>query len=461
MAFTVCLIVDNPLRDLDGLVLLGWQLTKLGAKVWLVPMHSQRFDIPKLKPDVVVSNYLRSNNLEALRQYRSAGARVAILDTEGVGGKSAKHFSDMVASVNGYDCVDRYYLWGEAQHDQFIAHPGLGGPAPFLSGCPRFDFCADPWKKSLPETIAPGYVLFNTNFPVVNARFSTGPEDEIRAMRSAGFTDAFAREFLSANRVGFTGMLEAIKKVATALPNERFVVRPHPFESPLAYARLGLANVEVRQEGSVLPWLRDSKILVHQNCSTAVEASMMHREVISMDWLAGGALALDGPTAVSRRCGSVDQLVAFLKGIDDYGLPVLDEALQLARQRVIRDSYHEIDGSAAERIAHDLAHLVNGTSLPKPSSEPSEPTLHERRNDSSGTLVRQFLGYRTVQAVKRWRNPAQFKALASKNFDRWDVEQIIKRLAGVDAGHVVSTLSQPLSWSGSSRCVGIQKAHGY
>jgi hypothetical protein len=52
----VCLIVDNPLRDLEGLVLLGRQLAIRGAKVTLVPMYEQGFDVPAL---LVLMNYPR------------------------------------------------------------------------------------------------------------------------------------------------------------------------------------------------------------------------------------------------------------------------------------------------------------------------------------------------------------------------------------------------------------------
>ena len=50
----VCLLVDNPLRDLEGLVLLGWQLAAKGATVTLVPMYEQGFDVPALRPDLVL-----------------------------------------------------------------------------------------------------------------------------------------------------------------------------------------------------------------------------------------------------------------------------------------------------------------------------------------------------------------------------------------------------------------------
>ena len=41
----VCLIVDNPLRDLDGLILVSWHLSQMDVDVYLVPMYVQATDV--------------------------------------------------------------------------------------------------------------------------------------------------------------------------------------------------------------------------------------------------------------------------------------------------------------------------------------------------------------------------------------------------------------------------------
>src|SRR3979411_3101357 len=84
----VCLIVDNPLRDLEGLVLLGRELATRGVKVTLVPMYEQGFDVPALQPDLVLLNYTRPNNADLIKAYKRAGILVGILDTEGMGGNN-------------------------------------------------------------------------------------------------------------------------------------------------------------------------------------------------------------------------------------------------------------------------------------------------------------------------------------------------------------------------------------
>ena len=57
----ICLVVDHPDRDLDGLVLLATRLAGLGAEAFLVPLY-HLYEIPFLAPDFVVLNYLRPSN---------------------------------------------------------------------------------------------------------------------------------------------------------------------------------------------------------------------------------------------------------------------------------------------------------------------------------------------------------------------------------------------------------------
>src|SRR5512134_117776 len=79
----VAIIVDSPKRDLDGALLTGYQLAHRGVEVLLVPLYQQGYDLPWLRPDGVVVNYVRENNRELLATYRSLGICVMVMDTEG------------------------------------------------------------------------------------------------------------------------------------------------------------------------------------------------------------------------------------------------------------------------------------------------------------------------------------------------------------------------------------------
>ena len=79
----VAIIVDNPFRDLNGCVLLATKLASSGHYVYLVDMYNQLFNAPSILPDVIIVNYVRSNNIEYIRYYKSLGINVIVLDTEG------------------------------------------------------------------------------------------------------------------------------------------------------------------------------------------------------------------------------------------------------------------------------------------------------------------------------------------------------------------------------------------
>src|ERR1700761_7777399 len=211
----VCLIVDNPLRDLEGLVLLGRQLAVRGATVTLVPMYEQGFDVLALRPDLVLVNYTRPNNADLIKSYKRAGILVGVLDTEGIGGKNPDQFAEMVKSVGCNELVDLYCVWGQAQHAAFLRNGTVPAELLHATGCPRYDFCAAPWRTALPQpSVAPGYVLINTNFPTVNPRFSGSSSAEEESMVQAGFSREFARQFIADAALAYRSVLDVSIKLA-------------------------------------------------------------------------------------------------------------------------------------------------------------------------------------------------------------------------------------------------------
>ena len=152
-------------------------------------MYEQGFDVPALRPDLVLVNYTRPNNADLIKSYKRAGILVGVLDTEGIGGKNPDQFAEMVKSAGCTDLVDLYCVWGQAQHAAFLRHDTISTSLVHATGCPRYDFCAMPWRNALPKpSFAEGYVLINTNFPMVNPRFSGSSSSEEDAMVHAGFT---------------------------------------------------------------------------------------------------------------------------------------------------------------------------------------------------------------------------------------------------------------------------------
>jgi surface carbohydrate biosynthesis protein len=421
----VCLIVDNPLRDLEGLVLLGRQLAVANARVTLVPMYEQGFDVPQLRPDLVLLNYTRPNNADLIKSYKRAGILVGVLDTEGNGGKNPDQFAEMVKSVGRTDLVDLYCVWGRAQQVAFERHGTVPANLLQATGCPRYDFCAAPWRAALPKPSAEsGYVLINTNFPVVNPRFSKGSSDELEAMVQAGVEREFARQFIVEAERAYRSVLDVSIRLAKHFTGVRFVLRPHPFENIRSYDALAqLPNAHVIQEGTSLEWISGARLLIHQNCSTAIEATMLKVEPLSMEWFNTPALRLETASKVSRVAGSEADLIELVRQGLDQRLPPVAQETETFRNQIIGDLFTAVDGASSSRVTRAILDTIAGKGravapLPRPSAR-----------GLAATAVRSALGYRASSALRRrFGSPENERRRLGKAFMPEAVNSALRRL---------------------------------
>ena len=425
----VCLVVDNPLRDLDGLTLVAWQLAQQNCEVWLVPMYEQAFDVRAVDADFVLANYARINNRSHLCSYLREGIRVGVLDTEGVGGKNADEFATLVGSDIGAGLVDLYCVWGPSQGKALVARKVVGHNALRVTGCPRYDFCAPPWRDALPKpAIRDGFVLVNTNFPTVNPRFSGGSGDEVRTMVSAGFGPTFAQAYIRDARRAQAGIIALLGDLVDKFPSVSFVLRPHPFESAAPYQALAAtkANLEVRQEGTSIEWLNACKVLLHLNCSTAVEAAMLGKTAISTSWLDTPILHIEGPHSVSLHANSPTDLREQLATCIDSTTPLVHESIE--------PRYYRIDGRSSQRVADAILET-----LAKPPRVVALPDLPLRFRIVKA--MRRLLGYRAAKVIQELGAPKRERARRhAKLFTRDQVDLILRRLQACapGAGQVIA-----------------------
>jgi surface carbohydrate biosynthesis protein len=446
----VCLIVDNPLRDLEGLVLLGRELASRGAKVTLVPMYEQGFDVPALRPDLVLVNYTRPNNADLIKSYKRAGILVGVLDTEGIGGKNADQFAQMVKSAGCTDLVDLYCVWGHAQHDAFVRHGTVAPDLLHATGCPRYDFCASPWRAALPKpAVAPGYVLINTNFPTVNPRFSSSSTHEEASMVQAGFSREFARQFIADAGQAYRAVLDTSIELARHFSGIQFVLRPHPFENIGSYDRFAeLPNAQVIQDGTSIEWINGARLLIHQNCSTAIEAAMLNVEALSMEWFNTAALRLEAATSVSRSAASAADLIDLVQQALDQRLPPAAEQVGEARRQIIRDLYTAVDGASASRVT-DAVFAAIAAARSEKRAMPALPRPSFR--GVAAENVRRALGYKASSALRRsYGAPENERRRLGKAFAPDMVNSVLRRIctvAGDGRNFVASRVTGGSIWA--------------
>lgn len=459
------IIVDNPVRDLPGAVLLCRELAFRGAESVLVPLYQQGTDVPLLELDALVLNYARLNNLGVMRTYRELGISLFVLDTEGGvlsknGADSPETWAQSVKSNGINELLDGYFFWGERVHEAFVRYSGISTDRLHVTGPPRYDLCAPRWRSMLGHH-RQGYVLINTNFSAVNPLFSETAEAELSAFKAAGWQADYVRQLLSDLMSVFERYLGELTQLMRDNPGFRFVVRPHPFESCELYRRRfeGQLNVTVDPTGNVFNVIHNATCVLHLNCGTAVESVLLGKLPISLEYLNTGIQRHHTPlpSNISFCAGSYEQLNQVINSLDQAARAFEFESM---RREYIRPWFHDVDGLASRRVAQILLSTLKRRShgghrpgwIASLTSSRRNPSLSQHLQGITNNILGSKWGALVRNIVNpQWRHKA-FKAGEVRNlfnaFNRAEGEGERCHIAVEPARHPLTRM--PLA---SIRCI--------
>lgn len=157
-----------------------------------------------------------------------------------------------------------------------------------VTGHPRFDVCKKEWHelyKSKVDKIKKKYkkfILLNSN--MVTSNHGAGHE---YIFCNPLIADAKERLSIVDNYVytskQMASMVHLFHNLAVKFPELNFIYRPHPSENMDLSKTLfyGVKNIFVEHEDSSIPWILASELLLHDNCTTAIEARLAGKPVIN------------------------------------------------------------------------------------------------------------------------------------------------------------------------------------
>jgi hypothetical protein len=118
----------------------------------------------------------------------------------------------------------------------------------------------------------------------------------------------------------FESFQEMIPALEKAFGDVNIVVRPHPTENQQVYHRLarGADRIRVTNEGNVVPWLMACRGVIHNGCTTGVEAYALGVPAISYRLATDECYDLGFyrlPNLISHQCGNLEELLALVDSI--------------------------------------------------------------------------------------------------------------------------------------------------
>ena len=225
--------------------------------------------------------------------------------------------------------VSHVFAWGQENVDLLRQYPELPANMPIhITGNPRGDILRPemrPYFDTEVERLRNLYgdfILINTNFTDVNPFIpniglflpAKGPGEKSRLGQAGiGMSRQFAEGLWDHKQAILKDFQQLIPALEQAFPDLTIIVRPHPSENFKIYNDLAAQceRVKVTNEGNVIPWLLAAKTMVHNGCTTGLEAYVLGVPAIS--YLATFNEYYDYefqglPTKLSHQCFSFEEL---------------------------------------------------------------------------------------------------------------------------------------------------------
>jgi hypothetical protein len=195
------------------------------------------------------------------------------------------------------------------------------------------------------------------------------------------------------------------------------VLRPHPSEAhgPWAEAAAGHANVQVISEGSVLPWLIAASVLVHNGCTTAIEATALDRPVITYRPQRDERYDFPLPNDLSAEASNDDAV------IEGVAAALRGEALDYGprRQDLVEATFAALrDRLASDRIVDAL--VGHAAARPRPV-----PPMRRR---IAGWAAAEFRGMRKRMVNQHIAGHKNDKAYQRTRFPGIGIDEVHRRV---------------------------------
>jgi surface carbohydrate biosynthesis protein len=295
------------------------------------------------------------------------------------------YFSRRVSPV-AIKYVSHLLAWGPDNAELWREYPHLPEDIQIhITGNPRGDLLRPEMRPFYEKEAAQirdtygEFILINTNFNHVNAFYPSmnlfhpvsSPGEKPRFGRAAkGMSQEYAEGFRRHKQAIFETFKQLVPAIDQAFPDYTIVVRPHPIENQEIYHTIAARceRVRVTNEGNIVPWLMTARALIHNGCTTGVEAYVLRVPAISYratvdDYYDLGFYRL--PNLLSYQCFDFEELQATLGKIIAGELGTADGE---KRKELIDHYLAAQDGPlACERMVDVLEEMLEGRSkLPKP-----------------------------------------------------------------------------------------------
>lgn len=160
-----------------------------------------------------------------------------------------------------------------------------------VTGHPKFDLYKAKYRSYFHNDINklkekyPKFILIDTMYTSANHCYGSEYSHSLLSKHKDFSERVLATQEWAYQYQMLSKVVSLVISLSSKFQDYNFVVRPHPGEDSSIYKEIffGINNIIVSNDGPVSPWILSSSVLIHNNCSTAIEANFGEIPVITYD----------------------------------------------------------------------------------------------------------------------------------------------------------------------------------
>ena len=416
-------------RELDAKLLLGCAATDRGFEVFLGAKREINMTAVDLPRSIYVQKSLSKRSYRMYDILDRVGHWIVGADEEGLTYYTPENYLKERVDPRSLNKTRALLAWGHENAEVWGEHPDISDTPIKITGNPRIDLLRPELRPffqeevdEIRERLGP-FVIINTNFSHIN-HFFPGLSYARVLLDSSPKTpqpnDSFdvgaARHAMRLYRA----FLEMVPALATAFPDRTFVVRPHPSENhePWRKATVDCPNVHVIHQGNVVSWLIAADALIHNSCTTAIEAYCLGTPPITYRPAISGPFDLDLPNDLSYCAVDLSALWKLLDAACDG--TIAGDLDHEGRRRALMD--HHVTGLSGPLVSDRIVDAL-------------EDFHSEWRNEPPRNQWSRFTGklhgkVRSLEKSVNWIRPGHnnHQSYVEHMFEELSSEDISQRL---------------------------------
>lgn len=358
--------VETKVRELDAKILLSLFALEKGMDVVIGGLNEMKYLVDLLGRGVYLDKSIAMPKEKWFKKCVQKEFKIVALDEEGLVTFDAETYRQLRVSPGAMSSVDCFFAWGEEQMS--IIKPAIGSFANRIAvtGNPRFDLLSSrfrPFFRKKVKSINDEYgriILINTSFSFGNSTNSyQGLQQTFSQYPIAKERPEFFDGWLNEQQRIMRSFQEVLPEIRRRYPEHTIIIRPHPSEQIETWRNIcrDYSDTYVIRDGGVVPWILSADVLVHWNCTTAIEAFLLNVPAIAYRKSCSGNYAQPLPNIVSFHALSEDEL---FQQIDSavQGKLVETTETKLKKNQILRQYVASVDGElASEKIAEIVFRL--------------------------------------------------------------------------------------------------------